>query len=111
MVRSVNFRIKFSFFQDFLKVEHPPAAGGTFCNMKLKQLLHLGTQSMRPYFVTEEIQQGLRAPRRFMEPHRFLRAPIKGCRCCLTPISPFSIERLTIENESSVRIHRQARES
>ena len=78
MVRSVNFRIKFSLFQNFLEIENPPAAGGTFCNMKLKQLPHLGAQPVRPYFVAEEIQQCLCTPRRFMEPHRFLRAPIKA---------------------------------
>jgi hypothetical protein len=74
----VNFRIKFPLFQNFLEIEDSPAAGGTFCNMKLQQLLHLGAQSVRPYFIAEEIQQRLRTPRRFVEPHRFLRAPIKA---------------------------------
>jgi hypothetical protein len=90
----VNFQIKFLLFQNFLEIEDSPAAGGTFCYMKLQQLLHLGAQSVRPYFVAEEIQQRLRAPRRFVEPHRFLRAPIKAVS---VPTSDQPILRLTIE--------------
>jgi hypothetical protein len=81
--------MKFPLFQNFLEIEDPPAAGGTFCNMKLQQLLHLGAQSVRPYFVAEEIQQRLRAPRRFVEPHRFLRYSYKKLSLFLPPISQF----------------------